>query len=114
MSNIFDPLSPLKELAKAYLAKNANTFKEENEGLSPVERLSALASGSTSEKLKDNYYNDVANEVPNAMGTVAPVTKDPLNFFSKLRETIKNKMGNTASPEQVRGMLREVKPEEMK
>lgn len=35
-------------------------------------------------------------------------------FYSKLQQTVEQKMGGSASPEQIKGMLREIKPEEMK
>lgn len=41
-------------------------------------------------------------------GAIAPA------FYSKLRQTVEQKMGGSADPAQIRGMLREVKPEEMK
>lgn len=38
----------------------------------------------------------------------------PLGFYSKMARTIEEKMGNSASVEQINGMLREIKPEERK
>jgi len=35
-------------------------------------------------------------------------------FYSKLQQTVEQKMGGSASPEQIKGMLRDIKPEEMK
>lgn len=75
MATPFDPLSVVKDLAALYVRKQQEEFKDKNEGLSPVERLSALASGTASEELKDNYYNDVTKDLPNAMGTVGKVPR---------------------------------------
>ncbi len=42
----------------------------------------------------------------------APNSAPP--FYSKLTQTVEQKMGGSASPEQIKGMLKEIKPEEMK
>jgi hypothetical protein len=42
---------------------------------------------------------------------ISSIQKSP-GFYSKLLETVKEKMGGSATPEQIRGMLKEVKPEE--
>jgi uncharacterized protein YneF (UPF0154 family) len=46
------------------------------------------------------------------LGAVGDVSKSP-GFFSNLIKTVEEKMGNSATPEQVKGMLRDIKPEEM-
>jgi hypothetical protein len=42
-----------------------------------------------------------------------PGSKNNLGLYSKLESIVQNKMGGSATPEQIRGMLKEVKPEEM-
>lgn len=55
----------------------------------------------------------LASEVGAIGGEKVATRINPLGMYSKLEQTIAEKMGGSATPEQIKGMLRDVKPEEM-
>lgn len=55
----------------------------------------------------------LASEVGAIGGEKVAPRINPLGMYSKLEQTIAEKMGGSATPEQIKGMLRDVKPEEM-
>jgi hypothetical protein len=55
----------------------------------------------------------LASEVGAVGGQKVAPRINPLGMYSKLEQTLEEKMGGSASPEQIKGMLRDVKPEEM-
>ena len=55
----------------------------------------------------------LASEVGAVGGQKVAPRINPLGMYSKLEQTLEEKMGGSATPEQIKGMLRDVKPEEM-
>jgi hypothetical protein len=67
-------------------------------------------------KILPNYYTSDENPTPEQLGVASAQVKPGQSapeFYSKLKKTIESKMGNFATPDQIRGILKEIKQEEI-
>ena len=78
----------------------------------PAKAIAKGAMGAGRE-LVEAFPRMMASEAGSIGAQKAAPRINPLGMYSKLEQTIEEKMGGSATPEQIKGMLRDVKPEEM-
>lgn len=78
----------------------------------PAKAIAKGAMGAGRE-LVEAFPRVMASEAGSIGAQKAAPRINPLGMYSKLEQTIEEKMGGSATPEQIKGMLRDVKPEEM-
>ena len=78
----------------------------------PAKTIAKGAMGAGRE-LVEAFPRMMASEAGSIGAQKAAPRVNPLGMYSKLEQTLEEKMGGSATPEQIKGMLRDVKPEEM-